>query len=58
MHMWIPQNGAKNNATSSTLIFGKSRHVYLRLTCPGLHPDADKIIFSGTYAKGSQKPVS
>lgn len=50
-------NGAKNNATSSTLIFGKSRHVYLRFDLSGIAPDADKIIFSGTYAKGSQKPV-
>lgn len=50
-------NGAKNNASSNTLIFGKSRHVYLRFDLSKIASDADKIIFSGTYAKGSQKPV-
>ena len=49
--------GTTNNASSGTLIFGKSRHVYLRFDLSNIDADADKIIFSGTYAKGAQKPV-
>ncbi|MDE7323669.1 MAG: chitobiase/beta-hexosaminidase C-terminal domain-containing protein [Lachnospiraceae bacterium] len=49
--------GTANNASSGTLIFGKSRHVYLRFDLSNIAPDADKIIFCGTYAKGAQKPV-
>lgn len=50
-------NEDKNYATSNTLIFGKLRHVYVRLDLSKIDEASEKITFKGTYAKGTKATV-
>lgn len=47
----------KNYANSSTLVFGKSRHLYFRFDLSKINDQTEQIIFKGTYAKGTKKPI-
>lgn len=46
-----------NYSTSETLIFGKFRHVYLRFDLADIDADAERIVFQGTWAKGTRTAV-